>query len=202
LSLVTKPEVEMSTAQILELVSVEDYLGGEMDSTVRHEFVAGHVYPRVDTTNAHNVIAGNTLGILGMQLRRKPCRPFNSDTKIRIQSAGDTRFYYPDVSVVCESNPLDEVYQDQPVVIVEVLSESTRRVDDGEKREAYLTIPSLQQYILLEQETAAAVVYQRGDDSFTRRGYAKLDDVIELPSIGASLALHEVYEGALVDSSE
>ena len=79
------------------------------------------------------------------------------------------RFYYPDAMVVCQSNPMTDAFQDQPVVIVEVLSEGTRRLDVGEKQDAYLTIPSLTHYILLEQDSPTAVVYQRVGERFERR---------------------------------
>jgi len=75
-------------------------------------------------------------GALYSQLRGKRCQVFNSDMKTRVRLSRSTRFYYPDLSVVCQPNGGDETYQDNPVVIVEVISESTRRVDEYEKREA------------------------------------------------------------------
>ncbi len=103
------------------------------------------------------------------------------------------RFYYPDLSVVCLPNPDEELYQDHAVVVVEVLSDSTRRVDEFEKREAYLTINSLNCYILLEQNGRSAVVYRRGENGFEREDYEGQDAVIPLPEIGCQLSLVEVY---------
>ncbi|MEJ7594047.1 MAG: Uma2 family endonuclease [Planctomycetaceae bacterium] len=93
------------------------------------------------------------------------------------------------MSVVCQANALSDTFQDQPVVIVEVLSESTRRLDDGEKRDAYFMIPSLTHYILLEQEIAVAVVYQRVDQRFKRHEFTDLDDVISMDNLNLSLPL-------------
>ena len=81
--------------------------------------------------------------------------------KVRVQMKSHTRFYYPDATVVCDPAPPQQTWQDRPVVIVEVASESTRRVDEGEKREAYLTIPSLAVYLLVETDRPRVVAYRR-----------------------------------------
>jgi Uma2 family endonuclease len=185
----------MSTARQTGFVSVDDYLAGEQQSSVKHEYVAGLVYAMVGARNAHNIIASNALGTLFSQLQGKPCRAFNSDTKIRIRLSDQTRFYYPDVSVVCRPNPQSDVFQDFPSVIVEVCSESTRRIDDGEKRDAYLTIPSLTHYILLEQSAIGAVVYERGSAGFQRRILTEPGDSISFPELSISLSLAAVYDG-------
>jgi Uma2 family endonuclease len=177
----------MSTARITELISVEDYLEGELFSQVKHEYIAGAVFAMVGTRNAHNIVASNTLIALGSRLKGKPCRPFNSDTKIRVKMPDHLRFYYPDASVVCQANPLSETFQDRPVVIV----------DDGEKRDAYFTIPSLEHYILLEQDAAVAVMYQRMGQRFKRQEFTRLDDSIPLPMLDISLPLRELFDGVI-----
>src|SRR5947209_12034009 len=95
----------MSTAERLNLVSVEDYLDGELVSPVKHEYLAGVVYAMAGARNAHNIIAGNVFASLHARLRGRPCRPFNSDTKIRIRLPTHVRFYYADASVICRPNP-------------------------------------------------------------------------------------------------
>ncbi len=187
----------MSTVRINEAISVADYLAGELVSSVKHEYIAGAVFAMVGARNAHNIIAVNALLAFGTRLKGTACRPFNSDTKIRIRMKDHIRFYYPDMSVVCQPNALSETFQDQPVVIVEVLSESTRRLDDGEKRDAYFTIPSLTHYILLEQDSIVAVVYQRADQDFERQEFTSLDDVITLNSLSVSLPLRDLYDGVV-----
>jgi Uma2 family endonuclease len=89
-------------------LSPRDYLIGEMGAHGKHEFVDGAVYAMVGASNLHNCVATNTTGILHAQLRGKPCRVFNSATKVREQPVQTTRFYYPDVSVVCRLNPAAE----------------------------------------------------------------------------------------------
>src|SRR5438094_8989758 len=95
----------MSTAKKLNLVPVDDYLAGEEVSPVKHEYLGGFVYAMAGARNAHNLIATNTLLALGSRLRGKRCRPFNSDTKIRIRMPHQVRFYYPEAMVVCRPNP-------------------------------------------------------------------------------------------------
>jgi Uma2 family endonuclease len=185
----------MTAAQKRHLISVDEYLAGEQRSRIKHEYLGGVVYAMAGGTNAHSTIASNTLGILHNQLRGKPCRALNSDTKIRIHLHTDHyRFYYADASVVCRSNPPGDQFQDQPVVIIEVLSRRTRRADEGEKKDAYLTIPSLSVYVLLEQDMPLAVVFRRTAQGFAREVYEGMEAVIPLPDIAANLPLAETYE--------
>ena len=184
----------MSTAARLNLVPVEDYLAGELISPVKHEYLGGVVYAMAGARNVHNVIAGNTYAAVHVRLRGRPCRPFNSDTKIRIHLPGHVRFYYPDASVSCRPNPPTDSFQDEPAVLFEVLSRRTRRIDEGEKKDAYLTIPSLGVYVLIEQETAAVVAFRRTKNGFVREVYQGLDAVLPLGEIGIDLPLTEIYE--------
>ncbi len=185
----------MSAAKKLNLVSVEDYLAGELVSPVKHEYLGGVIYAMAGARNAHHLISGNTFGSLHARLRGRRCRPFNSDTKIRIRLPTQVRFYYPDVSVICRPNPQSDSFQDEPAALFEVLSRRTRRVDEGEKKDVYLTIPSLSAYVLLEQETAAVVVFRRTEQGFVREVYEGLDAVIPLDEIETALPLAEVYDG-------
>ena len=177
-----------------ELMSVADYLEWEEAAEVRHEYVGGVVYDMAGGTNGHAAIATNTLGLLHAQLSGKKCRPFNSDTKLRIIYPSHARFYYPDAMVVCHPGPSSNHFQDYPSVVIEVASGSTRRTDSAEKRDAYLLVSTLNVYILIEQDEAAAVVWRRGDQGFKREVYLGLNAVIELPEIEARLALEKVYE--------
>ncbi len=183
----------MSTASQYHPVSVTDYLAGERQAKRKHEFVDGVVYTMAGATVQHNRIASNATVALGSQLRDKRCEVFNSDMKIRVRLSRGTRFYYPDVHVVCQTGTPSDVFHDAPVVIVEVISESTRRTDEFEKREAYLTIDSLSVYILVETSAPSALVYRRADSGFEREVYAGLDAIIPLPEIESELAISEIY---------
>lgn len=162
---------------------------------MKHEYLGGTVHAMAGATNQHNAIAGNAMGFLLSKLRGKSCRPFNSDTKVRIEYPDHTRFYYPDALVVCHPNPSTDHFQDQPVVLIEVLGDSTRRTDLGEKRDAYLTISSLKVLIFVESETPAVIVHRRkSEGGFAVEAHSGRDAVIPLPEIDASLALAEICE--------
>ena len=191
----------VSTAPELGLINVEDYLRQERETNVKHEYLGGVVYAMSGGRNRHNLLATNTLLALGSRLRGTACRAFNSDTKIRIRLPDHTRFYYPDVSVVCEQNSLDDVFQDRPVVVVEVLSDSTRRTDLGEKAEAYQSIASLEVYLLVEQRTQAVIAYRRTDQGFKREVYQGLSSVIPLPQLDIEFPLSEIYEAVEFDGT-
>ena len=91
----------MSVAKNLSLVPVEVYLAGELTSPIKHEYLGGMVYALAGARNVHNLLTGNVFGSLHARLRGRRCRPFNSETKIRIRLPTQVRFYYPDVSVIC-----------------------------------------------------------------------------------------------------
>jgi Uma2 family endonuclease len=185
----------MSAAVKWNRVSVEDYLAGELESPVKHEYLGGMVYAMAGGRNRHNRIATNAVGSLHSRLRGLPCKAFNSDTKIRIRLPMQTRFYYPDASVICRPNADDESFQDEPAVVAEVLSKRTRRADEGEKKDAYLTIPSLNVYMLIEQDVPLVHVYRRTEAGFVLEVYDSLDAVIPLTEIKTNLPLAEIYEG-------
>lgn len=176
-------------------VSIADYLAGEEISGQKHEYIGGVVHAMAGATNQHNTIAVNALVSFGGQLRGKPCQPFNSDTKVRIEFPDHTRFYYPDAMVVCRPNPPTDHFQDQPVVVVEILSESTRRADLGEKRDAYLTLPSLKVLILAESDRPEVTVYRRKlEGGFAVDRVSGLEAILSLPEIQTTLPLAELYE--------
>jgi Uma2 family endonuclease len=183
----------MNAVKDFALISEADYLAGELASTVKHEYVAGVLYPMAGANNAHSRIAGNVFALFDGRLRDGPCEAFHSDTKIRVRLPQETRFYYPDVSVTCRPNPQDDSWQDEPTLVVEVLSASTRRVDFGEKKDAYLSIASLEAYLLIEQEAPLVEVHRRTADGFVRERYRGLNATLRLETIRSELSLAEIY---------
>jgi Uma2 family endonuclease len=185
----------MTAVKQPDFITIEDYLAGEETSDVKHEYLGGTVHAMAGATNQHNTIAGNAFAYLHGQLRGKTCRPFYSDTKVRIEFPDHTRLYYPDAMVVCDSRSATEHFQDRPVVIIEVLSDSTRRTDLGEKRDACLTISSLKVLLLVEPESPTVIGYRRKPEGgFAAEQYSGLDAVIPLQEIEASLPLADLYE--------
>ncbi len=107
----------MSTAEQPNFVTVDDYLAAEELATTKSEYIDGWVRAMAGASNRHNKIKSNAFGYLWSKLREKPCTSFDSDTKVRIRRNASTKFYYPDLSVVCDENPPTEVFQDRPVLL-------------------------------------------------------------------------------------
>lgn len=184
----------VTAATHIQLVTVEDYLAGELRSKVKHEYAGGHIYAMAGASNVHNTIAVAFVSSMYNALRGRPCQPFNSDTKVRVRMATHNRFYYPDGMVVCTPNPTSDTFQDRPVILAEVISQATRRIDEGEKRDAYLTIPELSAYLLIESTSPRVVVYHRTDSGFVPRQYEGLEAVVPLDATKSQLSLAELYE--------
>lgn len=185
----------MTALPLPDLMTVAEYLAGEEAATSKHEYLGGTVHAMAGATNQHNTIALNAQFLLLGQLRGKPCQPFNGDTKVRIELPDHTRFYYPDAMVVCHPNPPTDHFQELPVVVIEVLSESTRRTDLGEKRDAYLAIASLKVFLCIEPHRAEITVWRRRvEGGFAVGRHSGLDDVVPLPEVGATLPLAGIYE--------
>ena len=183
-----------STERRRRPVSVAHYLEAEEDSPIKHEFVEGFVYAMSGARNVHNTIALNIQAGLLARLRGKECQAFNSDTKVRLQLGSGVRFYYPDAQVVCKPNSQDDVFQDQPVAVFEVISPRTRRVDEGEKKDAYLTIPSLAIYVIVEHACPQVIAFRRSEKGFLREEYTGLNALLPLPELKMELPLGEIFE--------
>jgi len=183
----------MSSAESLDWIDVQTYLQRERDAAFKSEYVDGILRAMTGALNRHNMIATNATGILFAQLPGKPCRVFNSDTKIRIRRRESTWFYYPDASVICHPNSQNDPYQDRPVMVIEVLSRSTRAFDLDEKMSNYLSLSSLEYFLALEQIAPHAILLRRVDGGFLREIYEGLEAVIDLPAIGCQLPLSGVY---------
>jgi len=172
-----------------ELISIADYLEAERYSPVKYEYVDGHVYAMTGTSKVHNLIVGNLAGILRNHLRGGPCQVYTSDIKVQ---AG-TRIYYPDVVVACP--PSDDPYvETNPFLIIEVLSDSTERIDREEKRLAYQSIAALQEYVLVSQEHREIQVSRRSDEGWIEGRYGASSQLM-LVSVGLECLVEQVYEG-------
>ena len=139
-----------------------DYLEWEQRQPQRHEYVRGEVFAMAGTTDRHNEISGNFYTLLRQHLRGTPCRAFMADVKVRVEVA-DCGFY-PDVQVTCaESDRADRLVKHSPVLVVEVLSDSTAAFDLGDKFAAYQQLDSLREYVLVDQERVRVQIYRRRD---------------------------------------
>ncbi len=143
------------------LISVDDYLSGELISEIRHEYVGGEVYAMAGASHVHNIIALNLAAALHQHLEGSPCAPYVSDMKVKVKSAREELFYYPDVMVACDPSDNARLWREKPILIVEVSSPETSRIDAREKNWAYQTIPSLEVYVMISQSECAVTLYRR-----------------------------------------
>lgn len=174
--------------------SVEDYLASEADGRLRHEYIAGEIFAMTGASVEHNIISVNLLTAFTLHLRGGPCRAFMSDVKVRLKNGMDHIFYYPDVMVACGQEGIEKYYLTRPTLIVEVLSPTTEGTDRREKALHYRRIATLEEYVLVAQETCEVTIYRRSD-SWSHVTWCSPQDVVEFKSIGLSLPLADIYTG-------
>jgi Uma2 family endonuclease len=184
----------MGVPELRAVIGVEDYLAGEERSEVRHEFIAGEVYAMAGGSEEHAILAGNLFAALHAHLRGKGCRAFMADMKVRLQLRAEDVFYYPDLMVVCDPRDTDRYFKRFPKVLVEVLSETTERIDRREKRWSYTQLESLEEYVLVAQDKREVTVYRRSG-VWAPEIVTAADGVLSLPSLEFSLPLTALYEG-------
>jgi Uma2 family endonuclease len=179
-----------SLAQESTAISLEEYLSGERDSEIKHEYIDGQVFAMAGASLRHNLICTNLSAVLWNQLQGKPCYPLTSDMLVK---TSDRKFRYPDVQVICDDDSSDDDYvRENPILIVEVLSRSTRRRDKTEKREEYLALPSLLEYVLIEQDVAEVEVQRRSND--WRSEYYYLGQEIHFESADVTVSVEAIYQ--------
>ncbi|HMF56137.1 MAG TPA: Uma2 family endonuclease [Pyrinomonadaceae bacterium] len=179
-------------------LSVADYLNGERDGAVRHEYVGGQAYAMAGASARHNRIAGNIFARLNAQLDGAECEPFISDMKIRV--APDL-FYYPDVVVTCDQPGGDAYFRTEPRLVIEVLSPTTERTDRHEKMAAYKNCASVQEYALVSQETMMIELHRRSGDEWQTEIFTEPAEQCAFNSIGLALSLSDIYRNVRFDEA-
>ncbi len=176
--------------------TLEDYLGVEEMSRVKHEFLDGEIVAMAGGTPEHAALSAAVIVILGQKLRA-PCRPYSSNLRLHIPAS---RVYtYPDAAVVCGEPArasMSPTHVTNPTVIVEVLSPSTEDYDRGEKREQYQTLESLREYVLVAVDRRRIEVYARSvAGEWSHRAHDAGSDV-ELPSVDCVFGVNDLYAAA------
>lgn len=184
-------------------LSPEEYLAIERRAEYKSEYVDGVMYAMSGASERHNLIVGNIIAELNVQLRKSPCKVYPSDLKVRVPSG--KKFFYPDVSIVCGETKFADDQKDvalNPVIVIEVLSETTAAFDRGKKFQSYQQIESLKEYLLVSQDEYVVEHFIRREDGrwlYTKAG--GLDEVITLPTVNCQLALSDVYNKVPLSSS-
>ena len=175
------------------LLTPDDYLAWEQRQDAKHEYWAGEVYAMVGARDAHVTVTGNVFALLRAHLRGTPCRTFISDMKLRVEAAN--AFFYPDVFVTCDARDRDtDTYKAHPVLVVEVLSESTASFDRGRKFAAYRLFDSLQDYVLIDPENFTVDVFRRDESNHWALYPYENEGRVAFASIGLALSWSEIFE--------
>jgi Uma2 family endonuclease len=184
--------------------TVEEYLAFERAGADKHEYVDGKIYALAGSSEAHNLIISNVITLLNTQLRRRPCKVYPSDMRLRIPQT--RRYVYPDISVVCGTALFDDQENDillNPVVLFEVLSESTEMKDRGWKFHQYQKIENLQEYILIAQNCMQVEHFvNQGAGYWLFTTYTASDSNLALKAIDCTLALADVYDKVNLSTQE
>ena len=183
----------MTVAQAVYRITPEEYLAGELQSEVRHEYFAGEIFAMAGASLAHNRISGNVFAALHARLAGRRCEAFMNDMKVHIRSGDDDWFYYPDVLVSCNPSGLQKHHCDTPAIVFEVLSPETEAIDRREKLRAYQSLPSLSSYVLVAQDRREVIVFRRGESDWTREILTESEGVLRLPEIEFEIGLEAIY---------
>jgi Uma2 family endonuclease len=175
--------------------TVAEYLAMEETAEYRSEYFEGEIFAMSGGTFNHENIVGDLYFQLRLSLSGTSCRPLTSNMKIRIE--GSRAYYYADLSVICGEPVFEDEKQhviSNPVLIIEVLSESTESFDRGKKYHRYKQISSLREYVLIAQdEPQIDVSYKNEEGRWEQYSYEGLEDVLELRSIGVKIKLADIY---------
>lgn len=186
----------MGELKLIQKYTVAEYLAIDDESESRYEYADGELYAMAGSSMNHNEISGNFFSHLraGIKKGQKPCKTFMSDIRLYIQNSN--RYYYPDVILTCDKNDLDNGKNaEKPLLIIEVMSESTQNKDLGEKLFAYMQIPSLHYYLVVAQAEVFILFYERREDGWYVNAYNDVNATISLPLLETQITIQDIYEG-------
>lgn len=191
------PQANVAASSTTRMTHAE-YIAAEANAECKHEYLRGEVWAMAGGSAEHGALTAAVIALLGNALRDKPCRVFSSDVRVRVQATDLTT--YPDASVVCghlELAPEDGNAIINPVLLVEVLSDSTEAYDRGEKAAHYRRIPSLREYLLVSQHEQRLELFRRSHDDRWELSEAGPGQSLELSSVDAVLNTDDVYRNPL-----
>jgi Uma2 family endonuclease len=181
----------VSVARKPSRISFDDYLAMEETTPVRHELIDGVLFAMAGGSDAHHLICTNLTLLIGGPLLGK-CQTFQGGMKLRVDHLADSDGYYPDLMVSSAATDREKLFRREPILLIEVLSPSTARLDRGEKRLNYLQIPSLIEYVLVAQDIPKVEIMRRREAWATQELYP--GDTLELESVGLKIPLAAIYQ--------
>jgi Uma2 family endonuclease len=173
-------------------LTVDEYLKLEESATVRHEYVGGEIFAMVGATKRHNRIVGNISSRLWGTARGGDCRVYSESVKLRVS---EDVIYYTDVMVACGPESEDPLVEEDPCLVVEVVSPNTETTDRREKLAAYKRMPGLEAYLIVSQDRKWVERHFRGEDGVWRRSDLVDAGRFPIPCPETRLSVDEIYEG-------
>ncbi|NEO54595.1 MAG: Uma2 family endonuclease [Okeania sp. SIO3B5] len=175
-------------------VSPEDYLAGERQSPIKHEYRQGQIYAMVGAKKPHVIIASNLGRLLGNHLLDNDCIVLTSDIKVRLEEANC--YYYPDVVVTCDERDLSstEDFILDPSLIIEILSPSTAKFDRGGKFTDYQTATSLQEYVLVNQSEMSIECFRKNEQGIWISQTYSRGETVNFASVDFNCKIELIYQ--------
>lgn len=190
----------MSLARRLHRYTYQDYVALELSSSTKHEFLDGEIYAMAGGTEEHSALAAELLRALGNAIGDRPCRAHTSDLRIYVEALGLATF--PDAAVICgpleQHAPSPSATALNPRILVEVTSDSSEEYDTSTKLEAYRTIPSLREYIVVSHRERRIVVHERSEDGTWMTRVAIAGGTVAVESLGFALRVDEIYRASSI----
>ena len=184
------------SSQATTSLSPAEYLELERKAERKSEYLNGEMFLMAGASPRHGVIVTNLVAELRQQLKARPCIVYSSDVRMRVSPSG--LYTYPDVMVVCGEPQFAGDQKDtvlNPNLIVEVLSDSTRDYDRGEKFQHYRTLSSLREYLTIAQDAPHIERWTRQpEDHWLLTEFSDLSQSVQLTSVDCVLSLTEVYD--------
>ncbi|MEN8120173.1 MAG: Uma2 family endonuclease [Bacteroidota bacterium] len=177
--------------------SFKEYLELEKHSELRHEYFYGEVFALAGTTIKHNDIIFNAVSVLKNTLKGKNCKINFESVKVKIKAK--EHYTYPDIVVSCDKNEDDPLTIKYPILIIEVLSDATRRYDRGKKFQIYKQIPDFKHYLLIEQDFCLVDCFTRKGDLWYHKSYTEESDTINLEHLDLNIPVKRIYENIEYD---
>ncbi len=181
-------------------LTVEEYLAWEDTNFEKHEYIDGEVRLMAGAKGRHNRIMANTNTAIGRQLDDSDCFLLSSEMRVK---AGASLYVYPDLTAVCGEEQYEhenEMELLNPTLVIEVTSPSTIDTDRGEKRDFYFDVPSIQDYLIIDQHRVRVELCTRADDGWHTATFTDLGDFVPLRPLNCNLALADVYRGIAFDA--
>ena len=184
-----------ATKKTTKKYTFENYLKLEKETREKHDFYYGEVYNMAGGTKKHNLLIHSVLFALYKRQQEKKCQIFSENIKLEL--IPDQFYVYPDIMLTCNKEDLKndkDTTIKNPVIIVEILSDSTEIYDRNTKKKYYLTLPSLKYYVLVSQEKISIEIYERVNSHWEFRFFENSDNIVKFRQLNFEIPVGEIYQ--------